>query len=55
MKNCTYSFFDELIYIKNIDPNNKDIREIIKKIFLFTAWVMLQQICETKIVMEMSI
>lgn len=44
MKNCTYSFFDELIYIKNLDPNNKDIREIKKYSYL------LRGLCDNKYV-----
>ena len=37
MKNHTYYFSDDIINIKNFDPNNIKIDERSTKIFLFTT------------------
>ena len=36
IKNCTYYFFNDMINIKNFDPNNIKIDEKSYNIFLFT-------------------
>ena len=36
IKNLTYYFFNDTIYIENFDPNNIKIDEKSYKIFLFT-------------------
>ena len=37
IENRTYYFFDDIIHIKNVDPNNIKIGQNHKKIFLSTT------------------
>ena len=58
IKNCTYYFYDDIINIKNVDPNKKDNRNANKKQKIKekrqkkhhakTFFYLLRWVCDTK-------